>query len=89
MSALLLKIDVQARYYRLDDIRVTLEDVQTTILRVFKFLATIPSINHIGLKDMVKGLATLGEPSQVTNSVAQLLTPYVNTFPRFALLVPV
>lgn len=71
--------------FELDDIRVTLEDVQTTILRVFKFLATNPSSNHIGLKDLVKGLATLGEPSQVTNSVAQLLTPYVNTFPRMIL----
>ena len=86
MSALLLEIDVPSIFYRLDDIRVTLEDV---LLRVFKFLATNPSSNHIGLKDLVKGLATLGEPSQVTNSVAQLLTPYVNTFPRFALLVPV
>ena len=39
--------------------------------------------NQVGLEDFAKGLAKLGEPPIVTNSLVQLLTPIVNTFPRW------
>ena len=38
--------------------------------------------NQVGLEDFAMGLAKLGEPPIVSNSLVQLLTPIVNTFPR-------
>ena len=72
--------------FQVDEIIVTLEDVQTTILRVFQFFATNPKEQHIGLNELVEGLARLGEPVLVTDSIQQLLTPIFNTFPRLFIL---
>ena len=72
-------------HFRFDEIIVTLEDVQTTIFRVFKFFATNPKEQHIGLKELVGGLARLGEQVLVTDSIQQLLTPIFNIFPRLFL----
>ena len=60
------------------------EDLQETILRIFQFLAAQPGKNEIGLREIVEGFARLGEPSQLVDTLTQLLTPIVNTFPRSA-----
>merc|ERR1719192_2269804 len=39
----------------------------------------------VGLEDFAKGLTKLREPPIVTNSLVQLLTPIVNSFPRMIL----
>ena len=53
---------------------------------VYKFFASEPSsvVKNLplGLKELIDGLTQLGEPPQVTDSLTQLLTPIVNTFPR-------
>ena len=64
---------------------MSLEEVQETILRVFQFLtAAEPGKSEVGLKEIVEGFARLGEPPQVVDSLNQLLTPILNTFPRSA-----
>ena len=55
---------------------------QEIILRIFQFFAGKPGKTEIGLKEIVEGFARLGEPPQVVDSLTQLLTPVVNTFPR-------
>ena len=70
--------------YRIDAIQVGVEDLQETILRIFQFLAAQPGKNEIGLREIVEGFARLGEPSQLVDTLTQLLTPIVNTFPRSA-----
>ena len=70
--------------YRIDAIQVSVEELQETILRIFQFFAVQPGKNEVGLREMVEGFARLGEPPQLVNSLTQLLTPIVNTFPRSA-----
>ena len=62
---------------------MSVEELQGTILRVFQFFAVIkPGSHKEGLKEIVEGFARLGEPPQLVESLTQLLTPIVNTFPR-------
>ena len=64
---------------------MSLEELQETILRVFQFFAAgDPGKSEMGLKEIVEGFARLGEPPQVVDSLKQLLTPIINTFPRSA-----
>ena len=71
---------------RIDAIHVNLEELEETILRIFSFFLggqdKVPRLDKVGLKELVKGLARLGEPPQVIESLPQHLTPIFNTFPR-------
>ena len=58
------------------------KELEGTILRVFQFFAAQPGSQQVGLKEIVEGFARLGEPPQVVDSITQLLTPILNTFPR-------
>ena len=58
------------------------KELEGTILRIFQFFAGKTGKQQVGLKQIVEGFARLGEPPQVVNSLTQLLTPVVNTFPR-------
>merc|ERR1719295_938604 len=70
----------------IDAIQVSLEELQETILRVFQFFAVgKPDKSEVGLKEIVEGFARLGEPPQLLDSLNQLLTPVLNTFPRIIL----
>ena len=66
---------------RIDAIQVKEWELQDTILRISHFAAK-PGKTNIGLKEIVDGVARLGEPPQVVDSLRQLLTPILNTFPR-------
>ena len=62
---------------------MNVEELQETILRVSQFFAVAkPDKTEMGLKEIVEGFARLGEPPQLVDSLTQLLTPIVNTFPR-------
>merc|ERR1719234_49712 len=69
----------------IDAIQVNEKELEGTILRIFQFLAAKPGKTEIGLEEIVDGFAQLGEPPQVVDSLRQLLTPIVNTFPRMIL----
>ena len=59
------------------------KELEGTILRIFQFFAgKTGKQQQVGLKQIVEGFARLGEPPQVVDSLTQLLTPIVNTFPR-------
>jgi len=72
---------------RIDSIHVNLEDLQEQVIRIFQFFAggRDRADSQVGLKELVEGLARLGEPPQVIHSLIQHLTPIVNTFPRMIL----
>ena len=74
----------QSKYHRIDSIHVNLEDLQEQVIRIFQFFAggRDRADSQVGLKELVEGLARLGEPPQVVHSLIQHLTPIVNTFPR-------
>merc|ERR1712032_309707 len=61
--------------------------IQETVLRIFQFFSGVRGQvgSQVGLKELVEGLARLGEPPQVVHSLIQHLTPIVNTFPRMIL----
>ena len=65
---------------------MSLEEVQENIFRVFQFFAAADPAgkSEMGLGEIVEGFARLGEPPQVVDSLKQLLTPIINTFPRSA-----
>jgi len=61
------------------------KELEGTVLRIFQFFAGKTGKQQVGLKQIVEGFARLGEPPQVVDSLTQLLTPIVNTFPRMIL----
>ena len=62
---------------------MSVEELQETILRIFQFFAAgTPGKTEIGLREIVEGFARLGEPPQLTQTLTQLLTPILDTFPR-------
>jgi len=76
-------------FERIDAIHVSLEELQETITRIFSFFAggreKVLRVDKVGLKELVEGLARLGEPPQVIFSLTHHLTPILNTFPRMIL----
>jgi len=69
----------------IDKIHVSLGELKIKVSSILDFFRATPSKRQVGLKEIVEGFARLGEPPQVVDSLSQLLTPIVNTFPRMIL----
>ena len=73
---------VKFAYRRIDAIHVSLGELKMKVSSILDFFRAKPSKNEIGLEEIVDGFARLGEPPQVVDTLRQLLTPVINTFPR-------
>lgn len=67
------------------DGRLTLEEAQQPLIHLFQFLAGKPGRQILGIDQIVSGFEKLGEPSAISESLRQLLTPVLETYPRLFL----
>jgi len=69
----------------IDKIHLSLGELKIKVSSILDFFRAKPSKRQVGLEEIVEGFARLGEPPQVVDSLRQLLTPILNTFPRMIL----
>jgi len=82
----LLSPNYRQRFDMIYDVRVEQSDLEKIIVdHIFGFFVTKEDQAQVSLEDFAEGLARLGEPPIVTDSLIQLLTPIVKTFPRMLL----
>ena len=68
--------------FRDGDGRLTLEEAQQPLIHLFQFLAGKPGRQTLGIDQIVSGFEKLGESSAISESLRQLLTPVLETYPR-------
>jgi len=67
------------------DARISLSEFQDPWVRTLQFFVVAPN-KELNVRELVRRLEQLGEPSNVVEALVQRLTPVLGTFPRMILL---
>ena len=66
------------------DTRISLSELQDPWVRTLQFFVVAPN-KELNVRELVRRLEQLGEPSNVVEALVQRLTPVLGTFPRWEL----
>ena len=66
------------------DARISLFEFQDPWVRTLQFFVVVPN-KELNVRELVRRLEQLGEPSNVVEALVQRLTPVLGTFPRWEL----
>ena len=66
------------------DAPISLTEFQDPSVRTLQFFVVAPN-KELNVRELVRRLEQLGEPSNVVEALVQRLTPVLGTFPRWEL----